>query len=83
MKEMNVKDIQKSLSRIDGIVYDLYKTNPKAAKSLAREWAFMSSMVDNALIEIEDEEFVWTEDDQLNAMICEASEGMLSLSHVG
>ena len=43
----------------------------------------MSSMVDNALIEIEDEEFVWTEDDQLNAMICEASEGMLSLSHVG
>ncbi len=36
-------------------------------------------------IEVLDKEVTteWTADDELNARICEASEGMLSLSHTG
>jgi hypothetical protein len=33
--------------------------------------------------EISNNDWVWTDDDQLNADICEATDGMQCLSHVG
>ena len=118
MKEMNVNDIYKSLSRIDAIAYDLKKVVPALTKKLMNEHSFISSMCDNAnednaleniredrafLVELVDKlesenralkreanEHLqkrlfgsdWTPEDELNAQMIEASDGMVGLSHV-